>query len=133
MLRVCKLSNLRPAPLRELCAAPSNLASPFALLTLLISLPPPPAVALPTISPTFHADLIEDTPVLLKLNYASQFNAGLNFLLLLNTETDCTAISQYQTHMETVIDRLKTVCCCCDSFTSIEESSTLNVDGKLMF
>ncbi len=132
MPRVRKPSNLRPALLRELRAAPSNSASPFALLTPLIPLLPPPVAALPTISPTFHADLIEDTPVLLELDYANQFNAGLNFPPLLDTKTDCAAISRYQTHMETVIDKLKAVCCCCGSFTSVEESSTLNVDGKLM-
>ncbi len=132
MLYVCKSSNLRPVPLRELRAAPSNLASPFALLTPLIPLPPPLAAAIPTISPKFHADLIEDTIVLLELDYVSQFNTGLNFPSLLDTETDCTVISRYQTHMETVIDKLKAVCCCCGSFTSVEESSTFNVDGKLM-
>lgn len=90
---VCKPSNLRPTPLQELRIAPSNLASSYALLTLLIPLPPPLTAALPTISPTFHADLIEDTLVLLELDYARQFYAGLNFPPLLDTETDCAAIS----------------------------------------
>ncbi len=132
MPRICKPSNLRPTPLRKLHAASSNLASPFALLTPLIPLLPPPAAALPTILPTFHADLIEDTLVMLKLDYASQFNAGLKFPPLLDTETDCALISRYQTHMDTFIDKLKVVCCCCGLFTSVEKSLTVNVDGKLM-
>lgn len=53
----------------------------------------------------------EDTPVLLDIDYARQFNAGLNFPPLLDTETDCAVISRYQTHMETVIDKVKAVYC----------------------
>ncbi len=94
-----KLSNLRRAPLQEFRAASSNLFSPFALLTLLIPLLLSSVAVLPTILPTFHADLIEDIHVLLELDYASQFNAGLNFPPLLDTETDCAAISRYQKHM----------------------------------
>ncbi len=93
MPRICKPSNLGPAPLQKLRAAPSNSALPFALLTPLIPLLPPPAATLLTISPTFHADLIEDTPALLELDYTSQFNTGFNFPPLLDTETDCVAIS----------------------------------------
>ena len=35
-------------------------------------------------------------------------------------------------YMKTVIDKLKAICCCCGLFMSVEESSTLNTNTKLI-
>lgn len=122
----------RPA-LRELRPAPSqnnpNLTTPFAPLA---PPPPPPPPAPPTALPTLPANLIEDTSVLLAIDYADQFNAGLNFPLELDTETNRSSICQYQTHMQNVIEKMKAVCCCCGLFTSVKESSTLHIHNQLM-
>lgn len=82
MPRICNSSNLCFTLLQEFYTIPTNLASSFTLLTLLILLSPPLITTLSTILSTVHTNLIEDISVLLELNYASQFNASLNFLFL---------------------------------------------------
>ncbi len=129
---VCQPSNLHSALLQELDTALLNFTLPFILLTPLIPLLLPPAVVVPTTLPTFYANLIEDISVLLELDNASQFNADLNFPPLLDTKTDCAIISWYQLYIKTVINKLKAICYYCDSFISIEEWLTSNIDSKLM-
>ena len=127
MLCVKKPTIQRPA-LQELRPAPSqnnlNLTTPFAPFVLS---PPPPPPAPPTALPTLPANLIEDTPILLAIDYADWFHTGFNLPLELDVETDWSSIYQYQMHIRNVIKKMKVICCCCELFTSVKESSTLHI------
>lgn len=99
MLHVCKPTNFSFAPLREFHTALLQYnfysISSFALYTSLIYLiiRPPPLSVLPTSLLIISANLIEDLPVLLEINYANWFIADVNIPFLLDMETNRLSIS----------------------------------------
>lgn len=82
--------------------------------------------------PKLLAKLIENTAVLLEIDYADKFYAGLNFFFELNIETSQSFIYQYQIYMQNVIKKMKTVCCCCRLFILVKKSSILYIQNQLM-
>ena len=84
-----KKPTIQHLTLQKFCLTPPqnnpNLTTPFAPFA---PLPPPPPPAPPTALPILPANHIKDTLVLLAIDYADQFHAGLNFPLELDAKTN---------------------------------------------